>query len=66
MTTKHQPATPRVEVYEIPNTFTRDYTLDKQIELGINDWRAECGQHIVFGHTEREARATLLRELGEE
>ena len=48
-----------VECYEIPNTFTRDYPLDKQIDLGINDWRAEFGAHVAFGHSRAEALGNL-------
>jgi len=48
-----------IEVYEIPNTFTRDLSLDVQIELGINDWQAECGKRVAFGHTREEAVQNL-------
>jgi len=48
-----------VEIYEIPNTFTPDLSLDRQIDLGINDWRAECGRMVAFGHTESEARENI-------
>jgi tryptophanyl-tRNA synthetase len=45
-----------MEVYEIPNTFTNDLTLDEQIALGINDWQAECKNgHVYFGKTKAEA-----------
>ena len=48
------------EVYEIPNTFTPDFSLDKQIELGINDWCAEDDKgHVSFGHTKEEAIANF-------
>ena len=44
------------EVYEIPNTFTHDFSLEKQIELGICDWRMDCANgHTYFGHTRAEA-----------
>ena len=48
-----------IEVYEIPNTFTRDLSLDAQIELGINDWQAECENRVAFGHTRDEALQNL-------
>lgn len=48
-----------VEVYEIPNTFTNDLTLDEQIELGINDWHAECGKYWAVGKTHDEAAENL-------
>jgi hypothetical protein len=51
-------AMPRItEVYEVPNTFTSDMSLDEQIEAGCNDWRADCSDGSVhFGRTEAEAR----------
>ena len=62
MTTKQAaPATPLIECFEIPNTYTRDYPLDKQIDLGINDWRAECGKKVAFGHNRQEALTNLSR-----
>lgn len=48
-----------IQVYEIPNTFTRDLPLDEQIAQGINDWRAEIGRHVAFGHSRDEAIANL-------
>ena len=46
--------------YEIPNTFTRDFPLDKQIALGISDWRANCSDGSVhFGHTLAECLENL-------
>ena len=51
--------TTTVDVYEIPNTFTPDYSLDKQIELGICDWIAEKGKYVAFGHTKAEALKNL-------
>jgi hypothetical protein len=48
-----------IQVYEVPNTFTRDLPLDEQIALGINDWRAECGEQVAFGHTREEALNNL-------
>ena len=56
MTTKHKPA---VDVFEVANTFTRDIPLDQQIALGINDWRAERGHAVAFGHSRDEAIANL-------
>jgi hypothetical protein len=51
------------EVYEIPNTFTNDFPLDKQIQLGINDWIAEMlNGRVGFGHTKDEAITNLLGE----
>lgn len=51
-----------IECYEIPNTFTREFSLDKQIELGINDWQAEDERgRVAFGRTEAEARANLSK-----
>ena len=49
--------TANFEVYEISNTFTKDFSLDKQISLGINDWQLDCTQsgHTYFGHTKIEA-----------
>lgn len=48
------------EVYEIPNTFTPDFPLDKQIALGINDWCAEDEKgRVAFGHTKAEAEANF-------
>lgn len=49
---------PTVECYEIPNTFTNDWSLDKQIEEGVNDWCCEDSEgRKAFGRTEAEARA---------
>lgn len=46
-----------MDCYEIPNTFTPDWSLDKQIAEGVNDWRCDGpGGRIAFGHTEAEAR----------
>jgi hypothetical protein len=53
--------TKRIDVFEAANTFTRDITLDRQIEMGINDWRAECGVAVAFGHSRQEAIANLSR-----
>ena len=43
------------EVYEIPNTFTRDLSLDQQIELGICDWQVDIGDLSYFGRNKAEA-----------
>ena len=44
------------DVYEIPNTFTPDLSLDEQIKLGISDWQLDCPNgHVYFGHTRWEA-----------
>lgn len=49
------------EVYEIANTCTNDFSLDKQIELGINDWIAEMPNgRVAFGSTKDEAINNLL------
>ena len=56
MKTKHAPA---VDVFEVANTYTRDIPLDQQIEMSINDWRAECGRAVAFGHSRQEAIANL-------
>ena len=48
----------KLDIYAIPNTFTPDFSLDKQIQLGISDWVAEgAGGHCAFGHTREEAIA---------
>ena len=49
----------QVECFEIPNTFTRDFSLDKQIALGICDWQAQIGEKVAFGHTKEEALKNL-------
>ena len=50
-----------IECYEIPNTFTRDFSLDKQIALCICDWQAEDldSGKVAFGHTKEEALKNL-------
>jgi len=50
-----------IECYEIPNTFTRDFSLDQQIALGICDWQAEDRNSgkVAFGHTKKEALENL-------
>ena len=58
-------ATKQIDCYEIPNTFTRDFSLDKQIALGICDWQADCGKFTAFGHSEAEARTNLAAQMGE-
>lgn len=51
-----------IDVFEIPNTFTPDLSLDVQIELGICDWQAEDEHgHVAFGHTREEAIFNLKR-----
>ena len=48
----------KLDIYAIPNTFTPDFSLDKQIQLGISDWVVEgAGGHCSFGHTREEAIA---------
>jgi hypothetical protein len=52
------------DIYEIPNTFTRDLSLDQQIALGISAWQMDCPSgHTYFGHTRFEviANATAGR-----
>lgn len=45
------------DVYEIPNTFTQDLSLDEQIAIGINDWAIACPNgHVYFGRTECEVK----------
>jgi hypothetical protein len=44
-------------VQPISNTFTRDFSIDKQVALGIADWKAEDDNgYVAFGHSEQEAR----------
>lgn len=52
----------------ISNTYTRDFSIDKQVALGIADWQAEDDAgRVAFGHSEEEARAnyelTVARRL---
>ena len=49
----------QIECFEIPNTFTRDLSLDKQIALRICDWQAQIGEKVAFGHTKKEALENL-------
>lgn len=44
----------------ISNTFTRDFSISKQVSLGIADWEAQDDAgHVAFGHTEAEALENL-------
>lgn len=44
-------------VTPIGNTFTRYYSIDEQVALGISDWQAEDDSgRVAFGHSEEEAR----------
>jgi hypothetical protein len=44
--------------YEVHNPSFNDIALDKQIEVGINDWAAEGKSgHVYFGRTKAEAEA---------
>jgi len=45
----------KIDVYEIPNTFTPDFSLDKQIELKICDWQADFRGCAFFGRSKEEA-----------
>lgn len=55
---RHNEACLTFEVFEIPNTFTPDFPLSKQIELGINDWQVEDSKgRVAFGHSKKEAVA---------
>ena len=48
----------------ISNTFTRDFSVSKQIFLGIADWEAQDDAgHVAFGHTEAEAIANLKNSV---
>jgi hypothetical protein len=55
----------QIETYKILNTFTPDYSLDKQIELGINDWVAVTvdDQLLAYGHSKHEAVSNLMTML---
>lgn len=45
-----------IEFYEIPNTFTRDISLEEQIEIGICDWQVSMSDGaVIVGHTQKEA-----------
>lgn len=45
----------------ISNTFTRDFSIDKQVALGIADWecRDDDCDRVAFGHSEQEAIANF-------
>jgi hypothetical protein len=48
----------------ISNTFTRDFSISKQVLLGIADWEAQDDVgHVAFGHTEVEAVANLKNSV---
>ena len=48
----------------IPNTFTRDFPLSKQIALGIADWQVEDERgRVAFGHSEKEARENYAKTV---
>lgn len=50
----------QVHVTPIRNTFTPDFSLSKQQELGICDWQASDDHgRVAFGHSEQEARANF-------
>ena len=47
----------KLDIYAIKNTFTPDFSLVKQVQLGISDWIAEgAGGHCAYGRTREEAR----------
>lgn len=55
-----------IEVYEIPNTYTTDISFERQIDLGICNWKAEVtdssvygGYKMAFGQTKAEALENL-------
>tara|TARA_R110000868_G_scaffold159255_2_gene387958 strand:- start:1247 stop:1420 length:174 start_codon:yes stop_codon:yes gene_type:complete len=44
----------------ISNTFTRDFSVSKQVALGIADYEAQDDDgHVAFGHSEAEAVTNL-------
>lgn len=49
----------------ISNTFTRDFSIDKQVALGIADWEAcDDDGRVAFGHSEQEAVGNLMKLQG--
>jgi len=46
----------------ISNTYTKDFSIAKQVALGISDWEA-CDDEgrVAYGHSEQEAVENLMK-----
>jgi len=51
----------------ISNTYTKDFSIEKQVALGIADWEAcDDDGRMAYGHSEQEAVENLMKDFNSE